>query len=309
MPTHIAPVFRFAPSPNGELHLGHALSALTCHEMALRMHGRFLLRIEDIDTARCKDSYVQQIYEDLAWLDLRWKRPVLRQSTRFDAYDKSIKHLQALGVLYRCFATRSQIAAAVADLKEPPLRDPDGAPVYPGLHRNLSAAQTDAFLGAGKPFALRLDLAKALRTVSRMSDKPLSYSAFDLQPDGTCISQDVIAKPERWGDAVIKRKDTPTSYHLAVVVDDAFQDVTHVVRGQDLEAATDLHCLLQRLLGLPTPRYHHHRLLTAEDGRKLAKSEGDKSLKSLRDSGVSAHEIRNWIGTSSGGQTSSDRLE
>jgi glutamyl-Q tRNA(Asp) synthetase len=289
------PVFRFAPSPNGELHIGHALSALTGWRWAERFGGRFLVRIEDIDTGRARAHFIEQIFEDLAWLGISWEEPVLRQSDHFDDYQTAAYRLQAMGLLYPCFATRAEIAAAVGkvtsetgkqNVKHP--TDPDGAPLYPGLCRGLSVEDVEQRKADGVPFALRLNMERALAAAHQMiDDDAITYSALDANG----IARDVIAQPERWGDAVIVRKDVPASYHLAVVVDDARQCITHVTRGQDLEAATDLHRLLQVLLGLPAPLYHHHRLFVGSDGRKLSKSEGATSLRALREQGVSRDEV------------------
>lgn len=274
------PTFRFAPSPNGELHLGHAYSALLNWEMARASGGRFLLRIEDIDPGRTREPHVAQILEDLAWLGLVWEEPVRRQSEHFDDYRRAADQLRARGLLYPCFATRRGIAEAAREE-----RDPDGSPLYPGLWRDAAADAVQARLEAGKAPAWRIDMAKAL---AQVAGADLGYEAFT--EEGSAEWRE--ARPERWGDAVIVRRDTPASYHLAVVVDDALQGVTHVVRGKDLEAATDLHRLLQVLLGLPAPRYHHHALLTDPAGRKLAKSLKDRSLASMRREGVTAAGIR-----------------
>lgn len=285
------PVFRFAPSPNGEMHLGHAYSAILNHDMARTLGGRFLLRIEDIDTGRTRERFIAQIFEDLAWLGLTWEEPVRRQSEHFADYRGAIARLAGMGVLYPCFCTRTAVEAAVAALGGADVRDPDGAPLYPGICRGLPEAEIAARASSGEPFALRLDVTSALTTLTA-SDGPLTVSAFE--PDGS--ETDIAVNPGRWGDAVIVRKDTPTSYHLSVVVDDELQDVTHVVRGADLLAATDLHRLLQHLLGLPVPRYHHHRLITDVTGRKLAKSLRDTSLRSLREGGITPADIRRMIG-------------
>lgn len=285
-----SPVLRFAPSPNGELHLGHALSALTSWERARALGGRLLLRIEDIDQSRTRPEYIEGIFADLAWLGLAWETPVLFQSQRFAAYGLAAEQLRSLGLLYPCFATRAEIEAAA----DPNARDPDGAPLYPGLWRRRDAAGIAARMARREPHALRLDMAKALRvSTQRLAGRPL---AFTEGGDGT--PRDVMANPARWGDAVLVRKDTPTSYHLAVVVDDASQGVTHVTRGQDLFPAADLHRLLQVLLGLPTPVYEHHRLITDATGRKLAKSARDTSLRALRDGGASPADIRRMVGFS-----------
>ena len=289
MPETSSPVLRFAPSPNGELHLGHALSALVTWEVAHRLGGTALLRIEDIDGARTRAEFVTGIFTDLAWLDLSWDEPVLFQSTRYAAYAEATRQLEAMGLVYPCFATRSEIEAAA----NPGARDPDGAPLYPGLWRQRGGAEIAQRKAKGEPFALRLDMGRAAAFAKRMlGGEPLTFTEIDanLQP------RRVIADPERWGDAVIVRKDTPTSYHLAVVVDDAWQGVTHVTRGADLFAATDLQRLLQVLLDLPEPVYMHHRLMTDAQGRKLAKSARDTSLRQLREAGASVADVRRMIG-------------
>jgi glutamyl-Q tRNA(Asp) synthetase len=283
------PVFRFAPSPNGALHLGHALSALVTYELARKMDGRFLLRIEDIDIGRCRPEYEAQMLDDLAWLGLSWEEPVLRQSEHFTTYAKALDRLSEMGLLYPCFASRKEIAAHAIE----GACDPDGAPLYPGLHKNLSGDEIHARKSAGDPFALRLHMDKAMDLAGTMLSAPLTFSEFN--PENKNISV-ISADPVRWGDAVIARKDVPTSYHLSVVVDDARQGITHVTRGQDLYAATDIHRLLQVLLGLPEPLYHHHELLSDEDGRKLSKSHKDKSLANLRAKGAAPQDIRRMAG-------------
>jgi glutamyl-Q tRNA(Asp) synthetase len=285
------PVFRFAPSPNGPLHLGHALSALTGFDMARRAGGRFLVRIEDIDDTRCREEHVTGIFEDLAWLGVPWEEPVLRQSQHFAVYVEAAQWLEAQGLLYPCFASRSEIEAAAA----PGAVDPDGAALYPGLHKGLGRDEIESRMRNGERFALRIDMDRALAKVTeRLAGAPLTFT--EIGHDG--VAKVIEAKPELWGDAVIVRKDVPASYHLAVVVDDARQAITHVTRGRDLYAATDLHRLLQVLLGLPEPRYHHHRLLTDADGRKLAKSARDTGLGELRASGASAADVRRMVGLS-----------
>lgn len=283
-----SPIFRFAPSPNGPLHLGHALSALVGFDMARRMDGRFLVRIEDIDVERTREQHVAAIFEDLAWLGITWEEPVLRQSQHFDVYAQAAQWLEAQGLLYPCFATRTEIAEAAAG----GALDPDGALIYPGLHKSLSKDEIEARIGKGEPYALRIDMERALQAVAaRLEGRPLTFTELDE----TGAPSIVEAHPERWGDTVILRKDVPASYHLAVVVDDARQGVTHVTRGRDLYHATDMHRLLQVLLGLPEPLYHHHRLLTDAGGRKLAKSAGDSGLASLRAAGVSPQEVRSRV--------------
>jgi glutamyl-Q tRNA(Asp) synthetase len=285
------PVFRFAPSPNGELHLGHALSALVGYAQAEAAGGRFLVRIEDIDTVRTRPELVAGILEDLRWLGLRWEEPVLRQSARMAAYGAAAERLAAQGVLYRCFATRTEIETAAAGAGA----DPDGAPLYPGIWKGRSERDIAAALAAGRPCALRLDMAAAMRAAAGvLNGRCLSFEERGREGDGAPGT--VEAHPERWGDPVIVRKDVATSYHLAVVVDDAWQGVTHVTRGRDLFAATDLHRLLQVLLGLPAPVYFHHRLITDAAGRKLSKSARDTSLRSLREGGATPGEVRRLVG-------------
>jgi glutamyl-Q tRNA(Asp) synthetase len=288
-PTTGSPVLRFAPSPNGALHLGHALSALVGFDMARRLDGRFLVRIEDIDVARCREDLIAVIFEDLAWLGITWEEPVLRQSQHFDVYSQAAQWLEAQGMLYPCFASRSEILHAAKSGAV----DPEGAPLYPGLHKRLPKVEVDERIGNGERFALRLDMERALDVAARrLEGRPLTFTELDEQGKPSVIE----ARPERWGDAVILRKEVPASYHLAVVVDDARQGVTHVTRGRDLYAATDIHRLLQVVLGLPEPLYHHHRLLTDAEGRKLAKTDGDTALASLRAAGVPGKEIRARVG-------------
>lgn len=284
------PVFRFAPSPNGELHLGHALSALLGYDMARALGGRFLVRIEDIDETRTREDFVAGILADLRWLGLAWEEPVLRQSEHLSAYRQAARRLEDLGLLYPCYATRAEIARATA---EAAARDPDGAPLYPGPAQVLSPSAIEERRARGEPFALRLDMRKALAVAEdKLGGEPLTF--VELDADGG--RREVVAHPERWGDAVLLRKEVPASYHLAVVVDDARQGVTHVTRGQDLYAATDIHRLLQVLLDLPAPLYHHHRLVTDAAGRKLSKSARDTSLRSLRAAGLTPADIRRRLG-------------
>ncbi|MFL5057898.1 MAG: tRNA glutamyl-Q(34) synthetase GluQRS [Microvirga sp.] len=286
------PVFRFAPSPNGRLHLGHAYSALLNAELAAASGGRFLVRIEDIDPTRCRPEFEQAIYDDLAWLGLAWKEPVRRQSEHIAEYAARLDELKSRGLVFPCFCSRKAIAAAVsareAETAAPWRRDPDGAPLYPGICRDLKAAEAGRRIAAGAAHAWRLDIAAALAAASPQ----LAYRR--LAPDAA--ESVVTARPERWGDTVMARKEVPTSYHLSVVLDDAVQGVTHVVRGQDLEAATDLHVLLQDLLRLPTPRYRHHPLIRDSEGDKLSKSLLSESLAELRARGVSAAEVRRRLG-------------
>ena len=273
------PVFRFAPSPNGRLHLGHAASALLNARLAAETGGRFLLRIEDIDVTRCRPEFERAIYEDLAWLGLAWEEPVMRQSGRFACYAEALDALEARGLLYPCFCSRKRIMADGAGLG----RDPDGAPLYAGRCRALAAAEVEARKRAREPFARRLRMDEASAIAG-----PLSWREG---PPG-CEPAMIDARPERWRDVVLSRKEFPASYHLAVVVDDAAQGVTHVVRGRDLCEATAVHRLLQALLGLPEPRYRHHALIRDEAGAKLSKSLGSRSLADLRAAGMTAEEVR-----------------
>jgi glutamyl-Q tRNA(Asp) synthetase len=286
-----ARVFRFAPSPNGEMHLGHALSALVGYEQARACGGRFLVRIEDIDPGRSRTRFVEQIFADLAWLGIAWEEPVVFQSQRMPAYRAAARRLEAMGLLYPCFATRAEIEAAVTATAG--AVDPDGAPLYPGLYRGRDPLQIAQRQAAGERFALRIDMGLAVAVAAAKLGGP-GLAFTELDEGGAAHA--VEAGPERWGDAVIARKDVATCYHLAVVVDDAWQGVTHVTRGRDLFAATDLHRLLQVLLDLPAPLYHHHRLITDSEGRKLAKSARDTSLRSLRESGCTPADIRRMVG-------------
>ena len=265
-------VTRFAPSPTGHLHLGHAYSALFAQEKGTR----FLLRIEDIDQGRCRPEYVEAIYEDLAWLGLNWEDPVRIQSQHLADYQAALEQLTERGVLYPCFCTRKDIQAEIKRAGGAP-HGPDGA-IYPGTCRNLTKDQQDDLIAQGKSFALRLDMEKAITLVG-----PLSW--IDLEKG------EQPCKPKIFGDVVLARKDTPTSYHLSVTLDDHLQDITLVTRGQDLFEASHIHRLLQALLNLNTPGYHHHGLLVDKDGKRFAKRDKSLTLKSLRESGMDPHEL------------------
>ena len=322
------PVFRFAPSPNGFLHLGHALSALLNFDMARAAGGRFLLRIEDIDRTRCRRHFETAIYEDLAWLGIAWEEPVWRQSEHLDDHRAALRRLEAEGLVYPSFESRAEIARLVAlreaardQAKWNPVsrpdhvqintigarsdakpvstfadraparwpRDPDGAPLYPGNAKIMPADERERRLRSSVPYALRLDTEAAIRRVG-----PLAWNEEGSGPGGE--SGMVTATPEVWGDVILGRKETPTSYHLSVVLDDAAQGVTHVVRGQDLFWATGMHRLLQALLGLPEPRYHHHRLILDGAGAKLSKATRATGLRELRAQGVTPDDIRRTVG-------------
>ena len=284
-------VFRFAPSPNGNLHLGHALSALINFDMARAALGGFLLRIEDIDRTRCRPQFEQAIYEDIGWLGLTWEEPVRRQSAHFDDYRAALARLDALGLLYPSFESRGEIARMVAerDAAGDWPRDPDGAPVYPGNAHSLPVKEREARMESGAPYSLRLDVKSALARVGS-----LRFTETGAGPSGETGT--LVAQPQLWGDVVLARKEMPTSYHLSVVIDDALQGVTHVVRGRDLFFATGVHRLLQVLLGLPEPIYHHHRLILDEQGKKLSKSTQATSLRALRQGGATAADIRSRVG-------------
>lgn len=292
VPSPTQPVFRFAPSPNGLLHLGHALSAIINHDMAAAMGGRFLLRIEDIDRTRCRPEFEATIFDDLAWLGLSWEQPVRRQSDHLDLYAGALERLRDMGLIYPSVMSRGEIKAAVAtaEANGPAwLRDPDGSPLYPGRERELSAGEQEALIAGGRPHAWRLDVAKA---VGRLAE-PLTWHETGAGPAGKTGL--IAADPAAWGDVVLSRSDAPSSYHLSVVVDDALQGITHVVRGRDLYDATSIHRLLQQLLDLPEPLYHHHRLLLGADGRKLSKSNGDTGIAAFRAAGHSPAELRAMV--------------
>ncbi|ABY40064.1 tRNA glutamyl-Q(34) synthetase GluQRS [Brucella suis] len=287
------PVFRFAPSPNGQLHLGHAYSALLNANMAEQSGGRFLLRMEDIDTARCTPALEQGIYDDLHWLGLRWETPVRRQSEHFGEYRNALTKLADKGLVYPAFLSRSEVRKRISEAcarGDGWPSDPDGTPLYPQDERNMSEKEQMEHIVSGAPYAWRLDMDKALASAG----EPLFWNESGAGPDGE--TGRLAADPARWGDVVIARKDTPTSYHLSVVVDDALQGITHIVRGRDLFHATSVHRLLQKLLGLPEPLYHHHDLVLGEDGQKLSKSRKDTALASLREQGWTPADIRAKLG-------------
>lgn len=282
------PIFRFAPSPNGYLHLGHAYSALFTWRAAAALGGTPLLRIEDIDLQRCKPEYDAAIIEDLHWLGLAWPEPVLRQSTRFAVYEQVAQGLRQRGLIYPCFCSRAEIAARATG------RDPEGAPIYPGTCRDLAISESRRRLEVGETAQWRLDAGRAVASLAT----PLFIRECPVAGNDAAFGEEYPrpAAPERWGDVVIVRKETPTSYHLSVVVDDAAQGVTHVTRGMDLHAATDIHVLLQALLGLPSPAYAHHRLITDAEDVKLAKSAASLPLSRLRESGRSPAQVRAQLG-------------
>jgi len=270
------PVTRFAPSPTGLLHLGHAFAAGFAYQAAAG--GSFLVRLEDIDLTRSRPDYETAIFADLSWLGFQWQQPVRRQSEHFDDYRAALAKLEALGLLYPCFCTRRDIANA----GQAP-QGPDG-PLYPGTCRALNIKDRADRIASGVPYALRLDVEKAVQ----LAGSPLSWNDLDL---GECV-----ASPAIFGDVVLARKETPASYHLSVVVDDALQGITLVTRGVDLLSATHLHRLLQHLLDLPVPQYRHHRLITDEHGQRLAKRDNARSIQSLRESGWTTTRVWQAVG-------------
>ena len=288
-------VFRFAPSPSGRLHLGHAYSALLNEALARRSNGRLLLRIEDIDAVRATPENVRGVEDDLAWLGIQFDVPVRRQSEHLATYRDAADRLRQQGLIYPCFCSRGTITADVEHRERhsgtPWPRDPDGTPLYPGTCRGVPVREAAARIASGLPHAWRIDAGALTAGLGR-----IHWTAFESDSQERVVT----ARPERWGDAVLVRKDVPGSYHLCVVLDDSIQGVTHVVRGSELEAATDLHAALATRLGLEKPRYHHHALIRAEDGSKLSKSLGSPSLASMRAAGVTAHDVRRRFGVACG---------
>jgi glutamyl-Q tRNA(Asp) synthetase len=285
-------ITRFAPSPTGPLHLGHAFSAILAQDMARAAGGAFLLRIEDIDQSRARPEWEQQIYDDLGWLGLTWGQPVMRQSDRLSAYRRTLQDLWSAGLLFACTCNRRDIAAAAAAPQEgAPVTGPDGI-VYPGTCRHR---KSDVLGPTPSPnAALRLDVAAALD----VTPGRLAFTETGAGPDGQsgCIEIGASELTTHVGDVVLARRDMGTSYHLSVVLDDASQDITHVVRGRDLFEATKIHVLMQRLLGLPTPAYHHHRLIRDEAGKRLAKRDDARAIRNFRDDGASPADIRRMVG-------------
>lgn len=275
--------FRFAPSPNGELHLGHAYSALLNQKLAKAAGGRLLLRVEDIDTTRCTPEFEAGIFRDLKWLGLGWEEPVRRQSEHFAEYRAMLERLIKEELVYPAFMSRSEIRAFIADSEKRGRdwpRDPDGVPLYPAADKALTASERERRVAENVPFAWRLDVDAAIARAG----KDLSWAEYT--DETLSATRRVEAHPQNWGDVVVARREIPTSYHLAVTMDDALQGVSHVVRGQDLYSATSVQRLLQQLLGLPQPAYFHHRLILGPDGRKLSKSLGDTGLAAQRKAGA-----------------------
>jgi glutamyl-Q tRNA(Asp) synthetase len=289
--------FRFAPSPNGELHLGHAYSALINQKLANATGGRLLLRIEDIDITRCTAEFELGIFRDLEWLGLEWPRPVRRQSRHFADYKAVLEKLIRAELVYPAFMSRGEIRSYIAGIEAAGRRwprDPDGAPLYPGLDKALSSRERKRRIASGEAFAWRLDVEAACASLL----PGLSWKEADSGIPGSVHA--VAADPMAWGDVVLARKEIPTSYHLSVVVDDALQGVTHVVRGRDLYPATAVQRLLQEHLGMPAPVYFHHRLINGPDGRKLSKSNRDTGLATLRERGATPADILHMVGLAGG---------
>jgi glutamyl-Q tRNA(Asp) synthetase len=284
-------ILRFAPSPNGFLHLGHAYSALLNHDRTRELGGRLLLRVEDIDTTRCRPEYEEAIYEDLRWLGVTWQQPARRQSEHFADYATAVAELESQGLIYPSFESRGELSALVAELDRQGgwPRDPDGVPIYPGRARKMSATERERRRAAGDSFALRLAMDRAVARAGVMT-----WSETGAGPHGQTGL--ITAAPQMWGDVVLARKEAPTSYHLSAVLDDALQGVTDVMRGQDLFWSTSIHRLLQKLLGLPEPAYHHHKLILDADGQKLSKSTQATGLRELRAGGATALDIRRMVG-------------
>ncbi len=290
-PLATAPILRFAPSPNGALHLGHAYSALMNERLTAETNGRLLLRIEDLDRTRCKPQHEAAIIDDLAWLGLRFDAPHRRQSEHGDDYASALARLETRGLIYPCFCSRSE-----AERTSEGRRDPDGAPLYGGTCRGLAQDEARARFARGEKAAWRLNMRRAIDA----APAPLFWSEFG---EGA-IPTERSAEPAVWGDVMLRGRDLAASYHLAVVVDDARQGVSDVVRGRDLLAATSAHRLLQELLGLPAPRYRHHRLVLDANGAKLSKSRQSLSLGELREGGVSPGEVRAALGFGAAGSGS-----
>lgn len=283
-------VFRFAPSPNGMLHLGHAYSALLNLDSARKLDAKILLRIEDIDTTRCTPALEDQMLTDLEWIGFEWDETPRRQSEHFDEYRIALDALAKRGLVYPAALSRMQIRHQIASANPAWPLDPDGVPLYPATERDAGYPRIKALLASGKDHALRLDMTKALLHCGQ----PIHWQESGYGPDSQ--TGKINADPARWGDVALGRKDAPASYHLACVLDDALQGVTNIIRGMDLFHATSVHRLMQSLLELPAPDYHHHGLIRSPDGRKLSKSRADTGLRFLREAGASQSDIRRMIG-------------
>ena len=285
--------FRFAPSPNGDLHLGHAYSALLNQKLASAAGGRLLLRIEDIDTTRCTPQFEAGVLADLKWLGLGWEEPMRRQSEHFAEYEATLERLIRDELVYPAFMSRGEIRAFITESEERGRdwpRDPDGVPLYPAAEKALPVKERKRRIAENASFAWRLDVDAAMARLG----KDLAWAEF--VDETLSATRAIDARPQDWGDVIVARRDIPTSYHLAVVMDDALQGISHVVRGQDLFSATGVQRLLQEILGLPQPAYFHHRLILGPDGRKLSKSFSDTGLAKLRGAGASPDDVRQMVG-------------
>lgn len=283
------PIFRFAPSPNGHLHLGHAYSALLNQKLARENEGKLLLRIENIDTARCTRELEIQMLSDLKWLGIEWDDNPIRQSERFDIYGDALTDLRTMGLLYPAFMSRKEVARFIGKHSAWP-NDPDGSPHYPAEDKKLSPPAVDALKAKNIPFAERMDIVAA----TNITGSKVDWKEFNPKDLGKIKTK--YGSPDDWGDVVLLRKDTPTSYHISCVLDDALQGVTHIVRGMDLYEATSIHRLLQKLLNLPQPAYHHHQLILDDAGAKLSKSRNDIALNKLKANGVTPAKVREMLG-------------
>lgn len=283
---------RFAPSPSGLLHAGHGYSAIAAHDFARARGGAFVLRIEDIDVSRCRPEFDEAILEDLGWLGLEWEKPVRRQAEHFDEYREAIKRLAEQSLTYPCFCTRKDIAAEIEGAASAP-HGPDG-PHYPGTCRALTDDEREARVAGEEPFALRLDIEKAVAHLRASGALPLHFSELTtLSSDDEMVLE---VDPHLFGDIVLARKDVPTSYHVSVVLDDHLQAISHVIRGEDLREATHIQRVLQALLGFDPPKYFHHPLVRDETGRRLAKRDRDLTLRALKEKGASPEDVRTRFG-------------
>jgi len=284
---------RFAPSPNGYLHLGHAYSALISSELAKKTGGKFFLRIEDIDLGRCKKKFEDSIFKDLNWLKIKYEKNIIKQSEHFAKYEKYIKKLRDLNLIYPCWATRSEIKKFISKKsvsKSSWPIDPDGQYIYPKIYKNISKAERSNLMLSGSNFSWRLDVEKAVTLAQEKFGNKIFFEELGLEPKGKRILE-----PNLYGDLIIARKEIPTSYHLSVIIDDAEQGINLVTRGLDIYPATSIHRLLQIVLNLPEPQWYHHNLLREQSGEKLSKTNKSTSIKSLRDKKIRNDEIFSLI--------------
>jgi len=284
---------RFAPSPNGYLHLGHAYSALISSKLARKSGGKFFIRIEDIDLGRCKKEYEESIYKDLSWLEIKYEKNIIKQSECFDKYERFIKRLRDLNLIYPCWASRSEIKKFILSKsinKTSWPIDPDGQYIYPKIYKDISKAERSNLMLSGLDFSWRLDIEKAMSFAQEKLGNKIFFEEIGLEPKGKRILE-----PNLYGDFIIARKEIPTSYHLSVIIDDAEQDINLVTRGLDIYPATSIHRLLQIILNLPETQWYHHNLLREDSGRKLSKTNKSTSIKSLRERKIKKDEIFSLI--------------